>query len=79
MLTDGDAKHAELGTKRWEGGSEKLMRQETKDTEEVSLPPIHDVEANGDVVQEQFPADPAHLFSSPLPLGSRHWFQASER
>jgi hypothetical protein len=45
---------------------------ETKDTEEVSLPPIHDVEADGDVVQEQLPAYPAHLFSCPLLLLAPH-------
>jgi len=43
-----------------------------KDTEEVSLPPIHGVEADGDVVQEQLPADPAHLFSCPLFLLAPH-------
>lgn len=43
-----------------------------KDTEEVSLPPIHGVEADGDVVQKQLPADPAHLSSSSPSLRSRH-------
>lgn len=43
-----------------------------KDTEEVSLPPIHGVEADGDVVQEQLPANPAHLFSCPLLLLAPH-------
>lgn len=57
--------------------------ERVKDTEEVSLPPIHDVEAKGDVVQEQLPADPAHLFySSPL-LGRRPlhilWSEREER
>lgn len=44
------------------------MERNEKDTEEVSLPRIHGVEADGDVVQEQLPADPALLPSCALLL-----------
>lgn len=44
------------------------MEWNEKDTEEVSLPRIHGVEADGDVVQEQLPADPALLPSCALLL-----------
>jgi hypothetical protein len=44
------------------------MELNEKDTEEVSLPRIHGVEADGDVVQEQLPADPALLPSCALLL-----------
>jgi hypothetical protein len=47
------------------GGSERSNRK--KDTEEVALPPIEHVEADGDIVEVDLAPDPVH----PLPRDVR--------
>ena len=47
------------------GGSERSNRK--KDTEEVALPPIEHVEADGDIVEVDLAPDPVHPRPSDLP------------